>query len=95
MELPDITTALVEMANEAIEQYGYTFPFVVLVVSADGSVFAAQYLKAGQAAEMLCEHLASKNVNLSFPLDFFFSCPEGRPLTARMLPGHTHPQWVN
>ena len=85
---------LSSLANMAMENHGYTYPFTIVVVSGDGSVKALRMEAPGELITGLCEY-SSNSDELCYPLDFFLSCKDPTPINARMTSGDDEPKWIH
>ena len=81
------------LANMAMEKYGYTHPFMIVIVSGDGSVKAFRMEAPGKLITGLCEYSSNPD-ELCYPLDFFLSCKDANPINARMASGDDEPKWI-
>jgi hypothetical protein len=93
-DMSQILQAMMELANMAITERGYEFPFVVIVVTGNRSVSAVECVKAGEHAISLCEYYPEGD-ELTFPLNFFLSCKGKEPIAAVLNQHCEIPSWIN
>ena len=82
------------LANLAMENHGYTHPFTIVIVSGDGSVKAVRMEAPGQLISRLFEYFSNPDA-LRYPLDFFLSCKDSNPISARMIDSDGEPTWIH
>jgi hypothetical protein len=84
-----------ELHERAIEEKGYTFPFIMVLVTADGYMYALQFAEPDKSPVQLCQYFPAEDSEIRFPLIFFLSCKGKEPIAAKLDPGSSEPRWVN
>jgi hypothetical protein len=92
-EMGRTMAALVALANVALSEKGYTFPFVLVLVSSDHAVFAMEFANRDEPPVTLCD--SSGDRGLDYPLNFFLTCRGKTPITAVLNAEDASPTWIN
>jgi hypothetical protein len=83
-ELDSFFKEFADLANYALNEKEYQYPFVALVVGAECSVAAFEFLKDGSPPNPLYEHRRQIRRSYLCPITFFFYCPGREPFSARI-----------
>jgi hypothetical protein len=72
------------LANDAVNKWGYKCPFTALIVSADCSVMAFEFVTEEGRYNILYEKARETEPIYLYPMTFFFYCSGKQPFVARI-----------